>query len=180
MVAAWLIDPGMRGLGLKDLAWTRLRTEMTRITDLLGTGKTQITMDQVPAAAATAYAGADAAITLQLAQILLPEVAEKGLAHLFRDIEMPLAPVLVAMEAAGVKVDVPFLRQMSVDLTARPAEAGARDPGTGRLRVQRQFDAAALRRAVRQAGPADRGTEEDAGRRLLHSGGCAGRAARAA
>jgi DNA polymerase I len=119
MVAAWLIDPGMRGLGLKDLAWTRLRTEMTRITDLLGTGKSQITMDQVPAAAATAYAGADAAITLQLAQILLPEVAEKGLAHLFRDIEMPLAPVLVAMEAAGVKVDVPFLRQMSVDLTAR-------------------------------------------------------------
>ncbi len=119
MVAAWLIDPGMRGLGLKDLAWTRLRTEMTRITDLLGTGKTQITMDQVPAAAATAYAGADAAVTLQLAQVLLPEVEEKGLAHLFRDIEMPLAPVLVAMEAAGVKVDVPFLRQMSVDLTAR-------------------------------------------------------------
>ncbi|OQA42813.1 MAG: DNA polymerase I [Chloroflexi bacterium ADurb.Bin325] len=119
MIAAWLIDPGQRGLGLKDLAWTRLRTEMTRITDLLGTGKAQITMDQVPAAAAAAYAGADAAVTFRLAQVLLPEAEEKGLGHLFRDIEMPLAPVLVAMEAAGVKVDVPFLRQMSADLTAR-------------------------------------------------------------
>ncbi len=47
MIAAWLIDPGLRGLGLKDLAWTRLKTEMTRITDLIGTGKAQITMDQV-------------------------------------------------------------------------------------------------------------------------------------
>ena len=35
---------------------------------------------------------------------------------------MPLVPVLVAMEAAGVKLDVPFLRQMSVDLTARLRE----------------------------------------------------------
>ena len=52
MVAEWLIDPGSRGLGLKDLAWTRLRVEMTPITALIGTGKNQITMDQVPAATA--------------------------------------------------------------------------------------------------------------------------------
>ena len=50
MIAEWLIDPGSRGLGLKDLAWTRLQVEMTPITELIGTGKTQITMDQVPAA----------------------------------------------------------------------------------------------------------------------------------
>ena len=65
---------------------------------------------------------ADAAMTLRLAEILLPELAQKGLTSLFRDVEMPLVPVLVAMEAAGVKVDVPLLRQMSVDLTRRLRE----------------------------------------------------------
>ena len=122
MVAEWLIDPGSRGLGLKDLAWTRLKTEMTPISALIGAGKNQITMDKVPAETAGAYAGADAAMTLRLAEILLPELAQKGLTSLFRDVEMPLVPVLVAMEAAGVKVDVPLLRQMSVDLTRRLRE----------------------------------------------------------
>ncbi len=119
MVAEFLIDPGSRGLGLKDLAWTRLKIEMTPISALIGSGKGQITMDQVPAATAAAYACADAAVTLRLADVLLPELAERGLIPLFRDIEMPLVPVLVAMESAGVKLDVPFLAQMSVDLTKR-------------------------------------------------------------
>ena len=61
-------------------------------------------------------------MTLRLAEILLPELEQKGLTSLFRDVEMPLVPVLVAMEAAGVKLDVPFLRQMSVDLTRRLRE----------------------------------------------------------
>jgi DNA polymerase-1 len=122
MVAEWLIDPGSRGLGLKDLAWTRLKVEMTPISALIGTGKNQITMDKVPAATAGAYAAADAAMTLRLAEMLLPELAQKGLTSLFEDVEMPLVPVLVAMEAAGVKVDVPFLQQMSVDLTRRLRE----------------------------------------------------------
>jgi DNA polymerase-1 len=119
MVAAWLIDPGSRGLGLKDLAWTRLRIEMTPILELIGSGKNQITMDAVPAAQAAAYASADACVTLRLADVLLPELAERGLTHLFREIEMPLVPVLVAMEAAGIKVDVACLQQMSVELSTR-------------------------------------------------------------
>ncbi len=119
MIAAWLIDPGSRGLGLKDLAWTRLRAEMTPIAELIGTGKAQITMDRVPAATAAAYASADAVMTLRLADVLLPELAAKGLASLFHDLEMPLVPVLADMEATGVKLDVGVLQQMSVELTAR-------------------------------------------------------------
>ncbi len=119
MIAAWLLDPSNRGLGLKDLAWTRLKVEMTPIAELIGSGKSQITMDRVPAAAAASYAAADAAVTLRLAQVLLPEVEQKGLMSLFRDLEMPLVSVLVDMEAAGVKLDLSVLRQMSVELTAR-------------------------------------------------------------
>jgi DNA polymerase-1 len=119
IVAAFLLDPSSRELGLKDQVWTRLKIEMTPITDLIGTGREQITMDQVPASLAGQYAGADAAYTLRLAQLLLAELETKGLTGLFREIEMPLAPVLVDMEAAGIKLDVPFLQQMSVEMTAR-------------------------------------------------------------
>jgi DNA polymerase I len=122
MVAAWLIDPGSRGLGLKDLAWTRLKTEMTQISALIGSGKNQVTMAAVPAAQAAAYASADASVTLRLAGVLLPDLAERGLTHLFREIEMPLVPVLVAMEAAGIKLDVTCLQRMSVELSARLRE----------------------------------------------------------
>ena len=119
MIAEWLVDPASRGLGLKDLAWTRLHVEMTPITELIGKGKTQITMDQVPLAQAAPYAAADAAMTLRLADLVLPELAERRLTDLFERVEMPLVPVLAAMEAAGIKVDVPYLQQMSHELTAR-------------------------------------------------------------
>ncbi len=119
MVAAFLLEPGSRELGLKDQVFTRLKTEMTPITALIGTGRDQITMDQVPAAQAGPYAAADAAMTLGLAQVLLPELEEKGLTLLFRDVEMPLTPVLVTMEATGIKLDVPYLTDMSKVMRAR-------------------------------------------------------------
>ena len=122
MVAAFLLDPGSRELGLKDQVFTRLKTEMTPISALIGTGRDQITMDQVPAAQAAPYAAADAAMTLGLAQILLPELEEKGLTSLFRDVEMPLTPVLVTMEATGIKLDVPYLTEMSKVMRARLAD----------------------------------------------------------
>ena len=70
MVAEWLINPSSRNLGLKNLAWARLEQQMTPITDLIGTGKGQITMRQVPVAQAAPYACADADMTHRLVAIL--------------------------------------------------------------------------------------------------------------
>ena len=58
-------------------------------------------------------------MTLRLADLVLPELAERNLTDLFEHVEMPLVPVLAAMEAAGIKVDVPYLQKMSHELTAR-------------------------------------------------------------
>ena len=66
MVAAYLLNPGRRGLGLKELAFENLGVIMTPISDLIGTGKKQITMAQVPIRTAADYAGADADMTLRL------------------------------------------------------------------------------------------------------------------
>jgi DNA polymerase-1 len=121
MIAAWLLEPASRGLGLKNQAWVRLGIEMTEIVDLIGQGRDQITMAQVPIAQAAPYAAADVDMPLRLRDKLAPELQEKRLWRLFTDVEMPLIPVLSDMEQAGVAVDVAALRQMSADLAQQLA-----------------------------------------------------------
>ncbi|MGD9001265.1 MAG: DNA polymerase I, partial [Anaerolineae bacterium] len=119
MIAEWLVDPASKSLGLKDLAWTRLHERMTPITDLIGSGKDQLTMRQVPVVQAAPYACADVDMTHRLAVVLEPELREKQLWSLFTTVEMPLVPVLAAMEQAGVGFDVTQLERMSRELAAR-------------------------------------------------------------
>jgi len=116
MIAEWLVDPASRNLGLKNLAWARLGVEMQPITDLIGTGKKQITMAQVPIVQAGRYACADVDMTHRLVTVLEPELREKQLWPLFTEVEMPLVPVLAEMEMKGVKLDVAYLGEMSRQL----------------------------------------------------------------
>ncbi len=101
MIAAYLLNPGQRGYGLKDQAFFRFRAVMTEIKELIGRGRNQVTMAEVPLADAARYAGADADMTLRLRDAFAPELAEKGLLDLFEHVEMPLVEVLAAMELAG-------------------------------------------------------------------------------
>lgn len=116
MLAEWLCDPGSRNLGLKSLAFIRLGVEMTEIKELIGSGKKQITFDQVPLEAAAPYAVADVDMTLRLLPILKRELEEKGQLKLLEEIELPLITVLAEMEMAGVMIDSDFLAGMSKDL----------------------------------------------------------------
>jgi DNA polymerase-1 len=122
MIAEWLINPSSRNLGLKNLAWSRLGVEMTPIADLIGSGSKQITMDRVPVQDAAPYACADVDMTLRLANQLQPELRERQLGALFSQVEMPLVPVIVDMQRAGVKLDVEVLQRMSARLGERLGE----------------------------------------------------------
>jgi DNA polymerase-1 len=122
MIAEWLVNPTSKNLGLKNLAWARLKQQMTPITDLIGTGKGQLTMDQVPVAQVAPYACADVDMTCRLVAILEKELKEKRLWSLFTEVEMPLIPSLTAMEMNGVRLDVAFLGQMSAALAGRLGE----------------------------------------------------------
>ncbi len=118
MIGQWLLYPeGSRGkLGLKAQAFMRLGIEMTEIGELIGTGKNQITMDRVPIGQCSTYAAADADMTLRLYEPIRGELAENRLESLFYNIEMPLVPVLCAMEQAGVLVDTETLGRFSKEL----------------------------------------------------------------
>ncbi|MFA5134174.1 MAG: DNA polymerase I [Patescibacteria group bacterium] len=113
MVASYLINPGSRGHGLDNLALQVFGYEMQSITELIGKGKQQITMDLVPVERVSWYSCEDADYTYRLCRYFIPELEEKSVDALMRDIEMPLVPVLASMEANGVKIDTAFLEKMS-------------------------------------------------------------------
>ncbi len=116
MIAEWLINPGSRNLGLKNLAWVRLGIQMTSIDELIGKGKNQITMAEVLIEKAAMYAAADAEVVLRMVPDLQRELEQRKVDALFTELEMPLVPILADMEMAGIQLDTAFLQHMSTEL----------------------------------------------------------------
>lgn len=119
MLAEWLRDPASRNLGLKDMAEHYLDVSMTHIEELIGRGKSQISMAEVPVQQAAPYAAADAEVVLRLVPILQAKMEECNCTRVFQEVEMPLIDVLADMEREGIALDAPFLEKMSAELAER-------------------------------------------------------------
>ncbi len=119
MIAEFVIDPGSRHLGLKNLSEVRLGEEMTHIEELIGKGKNQLSMDEVDIQVAAAYAAADAETPLRLMPLQRKELERAGGMKLMDEIEMPLISVLANMEMSGILLDLPFFESMSKELQGR-------------------------------------------------------------
>lgn len=114
MIAAALC--GKRAIGLKQLAVDCFHIEMMPITGLIGVGRKQITMAEVPIEKAAPYACADADIAWRLRGYFEPLLAEHGALSVNTDIEIPLLPVIVSMQRNGFTVDTSVLAEMSEEL----------------------------------------------------------------
>jgi DNA polymerase I len=125
MLASYLLDPSRRGHSLDDLAEVFLQHRMIPIKELIGTGKSQILFSAVDIPEAAEYACEDAEATFKVASILCPRLDKEGLGDLFRDIELPLIPVLADMELAGVRVDIAYLNQLSEEFAVILAKTEA-------------------------------------------------------
>lgn len=112
MLAHYLIDPEQRH-NMDYLADVYLNYDTIRIEELIGKGKSQISMRMVPIGQLKEYAAEDADITYQLYGVFKPILADNQLNRLFEEIEMPLVEVLSTMECNGVKIDSENLRQIS-------------------------------------------------------------------
>lgn len=117
MVAAYLL--GENAVGLKELAFTKLGWEMEAITELIGRGKKQLTMDRAEIARVTEYACADVEATYRLVDVLRPQLEAQNQMRLFSEIELPLIDVLIDMERAGIAIDVPYLQHLSTELESQ-------------------------------------------------------------
>ena len=116
MIAHYLINPDMRH-NMDVLAETYLQYTPQSITALIGKkGKNQLSMRQVPVAQQTEYAVEDADVTFQLKEHFSQELASGGTQELFDSVELPLVPVLTAMEAEGICLDTLFLKNLSAEL----------------------------------------------------------------
>ena len=118
MLAEWLINPDSRNLGLKTLAWVRLGVEMTRIEDLIGTGKKQLSMAELPIERVAPYAVADAVMTLRLMPLLEADLKARNAEKLMDGLEIKLIPILAQMEEHGVLLDAPFFKAFNQELGA--------------------------------------------------------------
>ncbi|MCI0492734.1 MAG: DNA polymerase I, partial [Planctomycetes bacterium] len=114
MVASYLLDAGARNHSLDVLAKRYLNHTTIKIDELIGRGKLQKRMDEVPVVDVANYAAEDADIPLRLKPLLAERLEETGLTRLNETVEVPLIAVLVKMEFHGVRVDPACLADLSV------------------------------------------------------------------
>lgn len=119
MVASYLLEPGARSHGLDELAYRFLGYQTIKIASLIGTGKRQRSMDEVPLSEIVPYAVDDAVLPLRLEPLLRQKLTEAGLTQLFQEVEMPLVSVLAEMEFTGVCVDKDHLDRLGRELSHR-------------------------------------------------------------
>lgn len=113
MVADYLLDPGQRNHSLDELAKRYFGHQTIPISDLIGSGKNQKCMDQVPLEQICRYAAEDAEVPWRLAEPLSERLQAINLYDLFIQLEMPLIEVLTEMEFNGISIDTDRLRGLS-------------------------------------------------------------------
>ena len=120
LLESFVLNAGIARHDMDSLALRHLGYQTVKYEDVAGKGAKQIGFAQVALDDATRYAAEDADITLRLHRAMLPKLqAEPALLSVYRDIEMPLVPVLERVEANGVRIDADELRRQSADLSRR-------------------------------------------------------------
>ncbi len=119
MVLSYVLEGGLHGHGMDELARLHLDIETIKFKDVVGSGKNRLTFDLVPLEDALAYAAEDADVTGRLHRLLKPRLVAERLVTVYETLERPLIPILERMERHGVKVDAGELKRLSDDFTAR-------------------------------------------------------------
>ncbi len=124
MIISYVLEGAQHGHGMDELAELHLGHHTIKYKDVAGTGKSQVTFDQVPLETALDYAAEDADITLRLHQGLKPRLVLDKMTGLYETIERPLIDVLNDMEQTGIEVDAKFLKSLSNDFAKRISDLG--------------------------------------------------------
>ncbi len=126
MVASFTIHGAGRRHNLDHLALVELGLTKIPTSHLIGTGKKQITMAEVPVDVVGEYACEDAEVTYRLFERLSVELKETDNEPLFHDLEMPLVRVLTRMERRGIRLNVPAIEELGKELE-RDIDAAEQD-----------------------------------------------------
>lgn len=116
MVLSYLLEPNWGKHNLDKLASYYLKEAKIPFDSLVGRGKKQLTVDQIPIDRVAEYACQDAHLAMSLSRVLWPRIQARKLDRLYLDIELPLIEVLAEMEMAGVRLDLNMLRTLGSEL----------------------------------------------------------------
>lgn len=136
MLLSYVLEGGLHGHGMDELALRFLEIETIKFKDVAGTGKAAISFDKVSLDKAAPYAAEDADVTLRLHRYLKPRLVAEHMATVYERLERPLIYVLDRMERTGIKVDAKKLRAFSADFEKRMIELEA----TARELAGREFN----------------------------------------
>ncbi|MGI8610348.1 MAG: DNA polymerase I [Candidatus Dormibacteria bacterium] len=118
-LASYLCDSRAKTPPVAELAYQWLGRSLQPISEVLGSGRKAIVPGSVDAETAARLFGPEPAALGLLRGHLAPELQRQGLTHLYRDVEVPLAPILAEMELAGVALDIGVLSGLSTELAER-------------------------------------------------------------
>ncbi len=121
LLLSYVLDGGAHGHGLDELAQLHLNHRTIKYEEVCGSGKHQITFDQVPLERARDYAAEDAEVTRRLFTVLKPRLVPERMATVYETLERPLVAVIGEMEMHGVKVDRARLQRLSTEFSERLA-----------------------------------------------------------
>lgn len=113
MVASYLLNPGKPNHSLEDTGLEYLQHRKKPFLEVLGK---RASFADVPLAEAVPYAAEDAALAMELKNVLFPLLEDEKLSDLYFTIEMPLIRVLADIESYGVKIDTQRLQELSKEL----------------------------------------------------------------
>ncbi|MDB3872525.1 DNA polymerase I [Pelagibacteraceae bacterium] len=113
MLLSYALDSGLNRHNLDILAKIHLDHENIKYKDVAGTGKSEVTFDQVKIIDSYRYACEDADVTLKLYNIFKERLVKEKCFHIYENLEIPLVDVLARMECQGIKIDKKILSQLS-------------------------------------------------------------------
>jgi DNA polymerase-1 len=119
MILSYVLEGGLHGHGMDELAALHLDHTTVKQPDVAGTGKSQVNFHLVPIDQALQFAAEDADVTLRLQRVLKPKLLSERLVSVYETLERPLISVLAAMERNGIIVDAARLRELSGEFSDR-------------------------------------------------------------
>ena len=119
LLVSYLLDATRSGHELDDLALEEIGYKAIEIEEIVGKGAKAISLADVPVEAVVEFAGERSDLALQVADRLARRLAGDGLEALYRDLELPLLPVLADLERAGILLDTAALAAQSVAMDAQ-------------------------------------------------------------
>jgi DNA polymerase-1 len=122
MVISFVLEAGVHGHGLDELAQLHFGHETIKYKDVAGSGKSHIGFAAAPLDKARDYSAENADFALRLHHLLKPRLLAEHMLAFYETVERPLVPVVAAMEAAGIRVDRAELERLSRDFAKRMEE----------------------------------------------------------